>query len=91
MVNTKEEEVTYYIRPHTTNPNQKVVAVYCGKQLVATFYMHWYQGRKFCVVSSKLLKDVYTDHENPIAPGVIIDLSGESDETELTKEPDHGQ
>jgi hypothetical protein len=91
MVNkTDEEEIRYFIRPHITKPNQKVVTVYCGRLLVLTFYMHSYQGKKFCVLTSKHLKEIYTDYKNPIAPGVIIDLSGDSDEVELGEELPEG-
>ena len=89
MVERIDEEIKYFIRPHLTKPNQEVVAVYCGRLLIATFYMHSYQGRKFCVVASKHLKDVYTDNKNPISPTVIIDLSGDSDEEEPEEGPDY--
>lgn len=69
-----EEEIKYFVKPHLTRPNQKAITIYCGNELVASFYMHSHAGRRYCVFMSKHLTDVYTDTRNPLAPGVIIDL-----------------
>lgn len=70
-----DEEIRYVIEPHNVRPKQKVVTVYCGNELICSFYMHSYENRQFCVFMSKYLGEVYTDLKNPMAPGLIIELS----------------
>jgi hypothetical protein len=71
---TDDEEIRYVIEPHNVRPEQKVVTVYCGNELICSFYMHSYKDKRYAVLMSKHIKDVYTDTRNPLAPGVIIDL-----------------
>jgi len=52
----------------------EVVSVFCDGQLVCSFYMHSSAGKRFAVLMSKHLKNAYIDRENPMAPGLMIDL-----------------
>ena len=69
-----DEEIRYFVRPHKVRPDQKVVTIYVGRELIATFYMHSWQKRRFCVFMSNYIRDVYTDMDNPLAKGLVIDL-----------------
>jgi hypothetical protein len=76
----KTDEIKYFVKPHTTRPDQKVVTIYCGRELLGSFYMHNLESRRYCVFMSPHIREVYTDYNNPLTPGVIIDLGGDLDE-----------
>lgn len=68
-----EEVIRYEVKPHMIRKNMEVVSVFCSNELICTFYMHSKAGRRFAMVISKHLVATHVEN-NPIAPGVIIDL-----------------